>query len=263
MVEELQIRIQEGDGSNLIYLPGTHGDWTLNTAFRREIRGRARLVEITFPRTLEWSLDDYAKAVEQMLLENNITSGWILAESFASQVAWAWIGQNSKYFQINGLILAGGFVRHPIIPAVQLAKLLSLHIPGPLLKFILWLYTIYARTRDGNSPEVRASQREFVDRRTKEDLIAAAHRLDLIAQSDLQSIACKTTVPVFYLTGLIDPIVPWPFVYPWLRENCGGYRDWKIIYSADHHVLGAAKKSALQIRRWMQSVPARSFQQTP
>jgi pimeloyl-ACP methyl ester carboxylesterase len=251
MAEQLEIRIQNGDGPTLIYLPGTHGDWTLNTAFRREINGRVRFVEFTFPRTLEWSLADHANAIEQKLLENKIERGWILAESFASQVAWAWIAQNSKQFQIEGIILAGGFVRHPMIPAVHLAKFLTRHMPLSLLKVILWFYTIYARARDGNLAEVREALREFVQRRTREDLLAAAHRLDLIALSDLCPLARKSAIPLFYLTGLIDPIVPWPFVQPWLRKNCACYRDWKIIFTADHHVLGAAKKSSEQILKWM------------
>lgn len=257
MDEEIQIRIQDGNGPTLVYLPGTHGDWTLNTAFRRAIHGRARLVEFTFPRTLEWSLQDYASAVEKTLLENNITRGWILAESFASQVAWAWAAQNSKNFQVQGIILAGGFVRHPMIPAVHFAKFLTRHIPLPVLKLILWFYTIYARIRENDSPEIRAALKEFVHRRTKIDLLAAAHRLDLIARNDLRPVACESAVPVFYLTGLIDPIVPWPFVQHWLRRNCAGYRNWKMIFTSDHHVLGAGKKSADQISNWLSSKPGR------
>jgi pimeloyl-ACP methyl ester carboxylesterase len=251
MIEDLQIRIQNGAGPTVIYLPGTHGDWTLNTGFRREMEGQARLVEFTFPRTLDWSLVSHANAVEQKLLENKIDHGWILAESFASQLAWAWIGQNSKTFQIDGIILAGGFVRHPIIPAVHFAKFLTRNMPLSLLKLILWFYAIYARTREGDSPEVREALREFVQRRTREDLLAAAHRLHLIAQNDLRSIARNANVPVFYLTGFVDPIVPWPFVQPWLKKNCPSYRDWKIIFQSDHHVLGASEKSAKQILKWI------------
>ena len=252
MTDELKIRVG-GDESlaTLIYLPGTHGDWTLNGGFRREIGNHVRLVEFTFPRTREWSLDNYADAVEQKLLENNIEQGWILAESFASQIAWAWAGRNSKQFRIEGIILAGGFVRHPIIPAVEMAKVLTRNIPPSMLKMILWLYTLYARNREGDSPEIRSALREFVERRTKVDLLAAAHRLELIAQNDLRSIARQTSVPVFYLTGLFDPIVPWPFVQPWLKNNCRNYGGWKIIGASDHHVLGAAKPSAEQILKWL------------
>ena len=254
MNDGLQIRIQDSDGPTLIYLPGTHGDWTLNGAFRREINGRARLVEFTFPRTLDWSLADYANAIEQKLIANKIVRGWILAESFASQIAWAWVGQTSKHFEIEGIILAGGFVRHPIIPAVQFANFLMRHIPHALLKTILWFYAIYARAREGDSAEIRADLQEFIQRRTPIDLLAAAHRLDLIVQNDLRSIAGATNIPVFYLTGLIDPIVPWPLVQPWLKKNCPGYRSWKIIFTSDHHVLGAGKKSACQILVFMAQI---------
>jgi pimeloyl-ACP methyl ester carboxylesterase len=249
--ENLEIRIQEGDGPTLIYLPGTHGDWTLNSGFRHEIKGHARLVEFIFPRTLEWSLPDHANAIEQKLLENKIERGWILAESFASQIAWAWVAQNSKVFQIEGIILAGGFVRHPIIPSVHLAKFLTLHMPLWLLKMIVWFYTIYARAREWDSSETSEVLKEFVSRRTKEDLQAAAHRLELITQNDLRAIARTATVSVFYLTGLVDPIVPWPLVQPWLKKNCSGYCDWKIIFTSDHHVLGAARKSSEQILNWI------------
>jgi len=256
MSNSLQIRIQDGAGPTLIYLPGTHGDWTLNSGFRREMKGRARLVEFTFPRTLEWSLADHANAIEQKLLENQITHGWILAESFASQIAWAWVAQRSGRFQIDGIILAGGFVRHPMIPAVHLAKFLTRHIPLSLLKFILWIYAMYARSREGDSPEVRAALREFVARRTKEDLRAAAHRLELIVENDLRPVARATKLPVFYLTGLIDPIVPWPLVQPWLQKNCPGYRGWKIVFTSDHHVLGASEAAGKHVREWIGGIPA-------
>src|SRR5258706_11924335 len=116
MTETLQIRIH-GDASfpTLIYLPGTHGDWTLVASFRLAIAGRVRFVEFTYPRTLTWSLDDYAAAVEDELLANGIQRGWLLGESFSSLVAWATIGRNAggkNRFQIEGLILANGFVRH-------------------------------------------------------------------------------------------------------------------------------------------------------
>lgn len=76
----------------LIYLPGLHGDWTLIGGFRRALGGKVRFVEITYPRTLIWSLDDYAAAVETVLAENGITTGWLLGESFSSQVVWAMVG---------------------------------------------------------------------------------------------------------------------------------------------------------------------------
>ena len=62
----------------------------------------------------------------------------------------------------------------------------------------------------------------------------------------------KTTLPVFCLAGLIDPIVPWPLVRNWLKKNCPALREYKIIRRADHNVLGTASKaSAEQILEWI------------
>ena len=252
MIDELSIRVH-GDESRptLIYLPGTHGDWTLNGGFRRALGDRARLVEFTFPRTLSWSLEDYARLIEEKLLETNIKNGWILAESFASQVVWAWMERQSEQFRIEGIILAGGFVRHPIIPAVRLARELTRTIPMPVLRAVVWFYAVYARARESNSPEIQADLREFAHRRTKADMQAAAHRLDLIIQNDLRPGARACSLPVFYLTGFFDPIVPWPLVIPWLRKNCPGYKDWKLTAGSDHHVLGSARAACDAILLWI------------
>ncbi len=112
MPEELQLRIH-GDASlpTLIYLPGLHGDWTLVGGFLQALDGRVRFVEITYPRTLDWSLDDYAAAIETALAENGIMSGWLLGESFGSQPLWALVAR--RKFAAQGVILAGGFVKHP------------------------------------------------------------------------------------------------------------------------------------------------------
>ena len=78
MPETLQIRIHSPAASpTLIYLPGLHGDWTLVGGFRQALAGRVRFVEFTYPRTLTWSLDDYATGIEQALAENGISSGWL------------------------------------------------------------------------------------------------------------------------------------------------------------------------------------------
>src|SRR5437870_3192594 len=90
MSEQLQIRVH-GPAAlpALIYLPGLHGDWTLIGRFRKALGERVRLVEITYPRTLTWSLEEYAEGVERALAENGIKSGWLLGESFSSAVLWA------------------------------------------------------------------------------------------------------------------------------------------------------------------------------
>ena len=249
--EKLEMRVY-GDAAlpTLIYLPGLHGDWTLIGSFRRALGGRVRFVEVTYPRTRTWSLDDYAQGVEAALAEQGIVRGWLLGESFSSQVVWAMVAR--ERFQIEGVILAGGFVRHPMRWGVRLAERMSAGIPLALLTRILFGYAKVARFRFRHAPEVLDSIREFIDRRTELDRQAATHRLHLIAQYDPRPIARQVSLPVYALSGLVDPIVPWFCVRPWLKKNCPNLRQYKVIGSADHNVLATAFRPAAEyVLRWM------------
>ena len=251
MSEKLQMRVY-GDAAlpTLTYLPGMHGDWTLVASFRRALAGRVRFVEVTYPRTLDWSLEDYAQGVETALAEQGIARGWLLGESFSSQVVWSLVAR--RQFQIQAIVLAGGFVRHPMLWGVRSAERFCGGVSLGLLARILFGYAKVARFRYRHSPEVQANIREFIARRTELDLQAAKHRLHLIAQNDPRPIAQAVTVPVYALTGLVDPVVPWWFVRPWLKKNCPALRDYKILWRADHNVLGtAAEAAAEQVVRWM------------
>jgi len=259
MDEKLQLRIY-GDDSlpTLIYLPGLHGDWTLVGSFRKHVTGKVRFVEMTYPRTLVWSLNDYAAAIEAALAENGITHGWLLGESFGSQILWAMVGR--KRFQADGIILAGGFVRLPMRRALQLADRIFGEIALALVTQIIfpvtnktfaWLYTKLARCRFRTAPETLEKINEFLERRTRLDFKAAQHRLHLIAQNNPRATAQSTSVPVFALSGWLDPLVPWFVVRRWLRKNCPALRDYKII-QGDHAVLvSAPKESAGQILEWI------------
>lgn len=251
MEEKLQLRIYGGDSlPALIYLPGLHGDWTLVSSFRKYVLGRVRFVEMTYPRTLTWSLDEYAAAIESALVENGIIHGWLLGESFGSQVLWALAGR--KKFQADGLVLAGGFVRHSMRWAVRLAEKIAGSISLRTIAWIIFTYAKIARYRYRKSPETMATLNEFVRRRTKLDLQAAQHRLHLIAENDLCEIAIGNKVPLFAITGILDPIVPWPFVRRWLRKNCASLRDYRIVRRADHNILGTAPREAAgQVLKWM------------
>ena len=259
MDETLQLRIY-GDDSlpTLIYLPGLHGDWTLIGSFRKHIIGKVRFVEMTYPRTLVWSLDDYAAAIETALAENGITHGWLLGESFGSQPLWAIVGREK--FQADGIILAGGFVRLPMCRALQLAEKVAgraalamvTQIIFPVTnKTFAWLYTKLAIRRFRKAPETLTKINEFLERRTPLDFQAAQHRLHLIAQNDPCMAARNTGIPIFAMSGWIDPIVPWFAVRRWLRKNCPALRDYKIIHG-DHAVLvSAPKQAAKQILGWI------------
>lgn len=251
MSERYQIRIHGGSSlPTLIYLPGLHGDWTLVGAFRKALGGRVRFVEVTYPRTLTWSLEDYAAGLEKELVKQGISAGWLLAESFSSQVVWAMTAR--KQFRIEGLILIGGFVSHPMRWGVRLAERICGGISLTLLIRILIGYAKIARWRHSHSPEMVSGLQEFLERRTELDRQAAAHRLRLIAQNDPRPIVRESDLPVYALTGLFDPIVPWFRVRWWLKRHCPGLREYKVIWRSDHNVLANATQSAAeQVLRWM------------
>jgi len=275
MPERLQIRVHGGFARpTLIYLPGLHGDWTLVSSFRAAVAGRVRFVEFTYPRTVTWSVEDYAVAIEQALLANEIRSGWLLAESFGSQIAWALVGRRKEEcrmknetgavardspfcippsaFSPSGLVLAGGFVKHPLPWGARLMRALGQRTPLAAHHGIMKGYELYANFRHRQAPETRASIREFVDRRTLPDRQAMGARLELVARYDPRAIARQTVLPVFYLAGLVDPLVPWPFVRWWLRRNCPGYRGGRTCWRADHNVLSTQPKlAATTILNWM------------
>jgi pimeloyl-ACP methyl ester carboxylesterase len=251
MTEKVELRIH-GDASlpTLIYLPGLHGDWTLVGGFRRALGGRVRFVEITYPRTLEWSLDDYAAGIEAALRDRGIDSGWLLGESYGSQIVWPIVAR--KKFQIQGVILSGGFARHPMRWAVRLAEKICGEMSLTLMTRILFGYAKIARFRYRRSPETQANILEFIARRTELDIQAAKHRLHLVAGNNPRSIAARMDAPLYGMSGFLDPIVPWLFIRSWLRKNCPALRDYKIIWRADHNVLGTAPEdAAAQVMTWI------------
>ena len=211
----------------LIYLPGLHGDWTLIGGFLRALDGRVRFVEMTYPRTLAGRWTITRRQLKRRWRKTASPSGWLLGESFGSQPLWAIVGAGNS--RREGMILAGGFVKHPMRWAVRLAERLTGRMSNALFVWIIFGYAKIAKFRYRRSPGVLARIDEFVARRTNLDRRAAQHRLHLIAGFDPRPIARQTTLPVFGLSGILDPIVPWPFVRRWLKRNCPALRDYKVI----------------------------------
>jgi pimeloyl-ACP methyl ester carboxylesterase len=234
----------------LVYLPGLHGDWTLVGGFRAALGDRVTFVETTYPRTLDWSLAEYAEAIEDALFAESITDGWLLAESFGSQVFWALASR--RRFRVQGGILAGGFVRHPFRLGVRATERAVGDLPLSVITAILFGYARIARFRYRRSPEALGQLQEFIDRRTELDRQAAKHRLRLIAANDPREAAQNLQIPLYGITGVWDPIVPWMLVRPWLKRHCPALREFRLVYGSDHNVLSNAPQVAAQaIADWM------------
>src|SRR5262249_16608139 len=133
---------------------------------------------------------------------------------------------------------------------VRLAERIVGAISLSLLIKILFGYAKLARRRKAGRKSDELN--EFIARRTPQDQQAATHRLHLLAGSDSCAVARRTAIPVYGLTGLFDPIVPWWPVRSWLREYCPAFRDFRIIRRCDHNVLSnAAKAAADQVASWI------------
>jgi pimeloyl-ACP methyl ester carboxylesterase len=280
MNEELSIRIF-GDETlpTLVYLPGMHGDCTLIPAFRLAVQGQVRLVEITYPRTLTWTIPDYGRELNAALLAAGINGGWLLAESFGSQPAWALqelstsadaTGSVAGHFRIQGIILAAGFVKHPWTHGPGALRLISRSLPHRASRALFQIHAASIRLQHGRQPEVVADAREFVKRRTPLDRQAIRHRLQLLDHYDPRPVAMNTRLPVHYLAGALDPLVPWLVVIRWLRRHCPGYRGSRTLWLANHNVLLTAPRAcARSVVQWMQAaqllptVPARAGAGSP
>ena len=242
------IRVHDSSGPALIYLPGLHGDWGLIGAFRRALNGRVRFVELSYPNS-RMSLDALSVGVERALRDKGIESGWLLAQSFGSQVGWELLRRG---FNADGVILAGGFVRHPTPWGESLMRPL---LDGPWSAAIRPPYramTWLGSALSGRDPDSARELAAFAAGRSVAQWRAAAWRLRLVAESDPRQTARATLIPVWYLGGAIDLLVPWPWVVRWLERECPGYRGKTIIARADHNVLGTApKESAESVLGWL------------
>jgi pimeloyl-ACP methyl ester carboxylesterase len=259
---KIEIRVHgSSDLPTLIYLPGIHGDWTLVSSFRQAVKGRLRFVEMTYPRTATWSLEEYARGIEDALQAAGIRGGWLLGESFGSQPAWAMAGRTQRGespLKIQGLVLAGGFVRHPWPWGAKLLRFLTRSIPEFALRGLLQVYCAYARFRHRVASDTLAAIAEFrANRLHPDDRQAMMQRYSIIIAEDYRPIARATHLPVYDLAGLIDPIVPSVLVRRWLKRNCPGWRVGKTIWLADHNVLGTAPTQAAEIiLDWINAAPA-------
>ncbi len=250
MSSSIAVRVHEGSGPTLIYLPGLHGDWSLIGAFRRILFGRVRFVELAYP-TDPVPLETLTSGVEAALRESGISSGWLLAQSFGSQVAWELLRRG---FHADGVILAGGFVRHPWPWGVGLARVLLANVPLAVIRPSYRAYTAFSNAVSSRDAQTASELSAFAARRSEADWRAAAWRLTLIAGADPRETARGTRAPVYFLGGMIDPIVPWAAVTRWLKRECPAYRGRTILPFADHNVLGSApKESAERVHGWLKA----------
>lgn len=244
----VSIRVHDGAGPTVIYLPGIHGDWGLIGAFRRALGGRVRFVEFAYSKD-EVTMERLAELVHSELKAHGVHAGWLLGQSFGSQVAWALMARG---FKADGVVLAGGFVKHPWPWGARLFRALLSGVPAAVVNPAYLGYTVLCNKLARRGPEEAEELLAFARNRGGKEWAAMSWRLSLIALSDPRAIARAMSNPVHYLGGMIDPLVPWPIVIRWLKRECPGYKGEVIIRSADHNVLGSSpRESAERVLAWV------------
>jgi pimeloyl-ACP methyl ester carboxylesterase len=243
----VSVRVHPGAGPTIIYLPGLHGDWGLIGAFRRALGERVRFVEFAYSKE-DLSLERLAELVHGELTANGVASGWILGQSFGSQVGWALI---SRGFKADGVVLAGGFVKHPWPWGARLFRAVT-GAPEGLINPAYRGYTALCNALARRGPEEAEELMAFARGRGGKDWKATSSRLSLIAEGDPRATARAMRKPVHYLGGMLDPLVPWPLVTRWLERECPGYKGRIILPYADHNVLGSSpRESAAHVLSWV------------
>jgi pimeloyl-ACP methyl ester carboxylesterase len=160
-------------------------------------------VELTYPRTLDWSLQDYAAGVERALAAVEIGKGWILGESFGSQVSWPLAAR--KRFGVEGLVLAGGFGKHPTHWGVVLSQKAVSAIPlGIITRALLGAPAYQMAFPVNRGPR----EREGIYRTSPELDRRAAAIQQLIEKNDPSIIIQRLDVPLCAVSGALDPSFP-------------------------------------------------------
>ncbi len=238
----VSIRVHDGAGPTVIYLPGIHGDWGLIGAFRRALDGRVRFVEFAYSKD-EVTLERLAELVHAELKAHGVDAGWLLGQSFGSQVGWALMARG---FQADGVVLAGGFVKHPWPWGARLFQALLSAVPPGIVNPAYQAYTVACNALARRGPEEAEELLAFARNRGSKEWAAMSWRLSLIVKSDPRATARAMRGPVHYLGGMIDPLVPWPLVTRWLKRECPGYEGETILPYADHNVLGSAPRECAE-----------------
>lgn len=240
----------------LVYLPGLHGDWSLTGPFGAALGDSVRWVRTAYGRSTSDDLPAMARSVLEALGAAGIDGGWLLAESFGSQVAWSLLGELRERpgFRVDGVILAGGFVRYPWPWLVGSAHAGADRISGGL-SLLVAAGIRWARFHYGKTPEGRAAVEAFAShRREPGDAAAMTHRMRLIRDHDPRPVARAFRGPVWSLAGRWDLLVPMPWVHRWLRRECPGFRGAVTLGGCDHVVLASRPARAAGVVREIMGV---------
>lgn len=192
----------------IVYVPGLQGDWTLNWQIRPLLNRSNYLVELGYPHaSARWTLNDYVARLLEVFDRLELSSAHLLAESFGSLPAQLFCLRYPE--RVNTLILAGGVSSSP-----GMLKDLLVQIPMRLTPewFKTWFLTTHSDrnlARLGFPPNAfRCAGERFPAWRSWGGREAVLNRMRLVRHADLRPQLGELRLPVFYIGGAADRIVP-------------------------------------------------------
>jgi pimeloyl-ACP methyl ester carboxylesterase len=245
----------EGDpqAPAIIYLPGVHGDWTPQVRARPILSRDFHFVETAYPRTHHWSIDDYARALKELLDDLGIDSAHIVGESFGSLVAWKFGIANPERFR--SFTLVGGFSRPPRFRVAAAAAVALKSLPTNLLEAAIDLY-VAAKSAAGEHRETFQSG-AYPAARTVRGRRATANRMTIIQESEFQNHLQEIRFPVRYVGGARDIVVPVRREIATLGASLPPHCDFQsaLVAGAPHALIASHPEQTVQhILRWVREL---------
>lgn len=234
----------------ILYLPGVHGDWTPQVRARPILTRDFHFVETAYPRIENWSIDDYARALKELLDGLGIESAHIVGESFGSLVAWQFGIANPE--RVRSFTLVGGFSRPPRFRLATAAAAALKSLPTKLLESAIDLY-IAGKAAVGEHRETFESG-AYPATRTRRGRRATANRMTIIQESEFRDQLKEIQFPVRYLGGARDILVPVRREIATLLAHLPPHCDFQseLVAGAPHAVIASHPEQTVEhISRWV------------
>ena len=253
---ELIYRVSgEESGTPVIYLPGVHGDWTPQAAAGPILAQNFRLVEVTYPKKPEWSIADYMNALVSLLDRLEIRSAHVIAESFGSLVGWE-LGLE-RPSRVRSLMIVGGFCQPPGPPKVLLAKWGLSLLPTEVFERGVNAYASF-RTLQGKLVRLETEEElPYAAVRSDVGLSATIRRFELLGRTDFRHQLHDLRVPVRYIGGEKDLIVPVKREIETLNEILAEETGFEshLIPGAPHMIIASHPEETVgRLVRWIQGL---------
>lgn len=241
------------DSPPVVYLPGVHGDWTPLARARSLLNAEVRLVEAAYPRLSHWKLEDFARALEELLDALELESAHLVGESFGSLVAWEF--GVSRPERVRSLLLVGGFSQPPPFGGAAIARHALSLMPTVLLEAGVDLYVAHQNWRGQHRLPPAEGARPYAAVRTSRGRRATANRMQIIQRTDFRPHLPRVAFPVRYIGGEKDRLVSVRREVGTLESHLSPACDFqsRVLPAAPHMIIAShPEQTAAQIKSWVQ-----------